>query len=59
MNKAVVIGAIIAIIVGIIIVSAVSNDSVEETIPVEETENEEKGKDITVELSEKMGFKIK
>ena len=72
MNKAAGIGAIIAIIIGIVIVSAtVSNETVEveetipveetveveETIPVEETVDEGEGKNITVELTEKMSIK--
>ena len=72
MNKAAGVGVIIAIIIGIIIVSAtVSNDSVEveetipveetvdveETIPVEETVDEDEGKNITVELIESIGLK--
>jgi len=71
-NKAAGVGVIIAIIIGIIIVSAtVSNDTVEveetipveetvdveETIPVEETVDEDEGKNITVELTESIGLK--
>ena len=70
MNKTAVIGAIVAVIIGIIIVSAVfSMDSTEdndsalegtqlgESIPVEESEIEETGKDFSVEFTESVGLK--
>ena len=73
MNKAAGIGAIVAVIIGIIIVSAIfsmdsteDNDSaseeilIEESIPVEESEIEvveETGEDFSVEFTESVGLK--
>jgi hypothetical protein len=72
-NKAAGIGAIVAVIIGIIIVSAIfsmdsteDNDSaseeilIEESIPVEESEIEvveETGEDFSVEFTESVGLK--
>jgi nitrogen fixation-related uncharacterized protein len=69
-NKAAGIGAIVAVIIGIIIVSAIfsmdsteDNDSaseeilIEESIPVEESEVvEETGEDFSVEFTESVGL---
>ena len=70
MNKAGGIGVIIAVIIGIVIVSAaISMDSVEDTdsisevvleesIAIEEPEvEEEEGRDLSVELRESIGLK--
>ncbi len=73
MNKAAGIGAIVAVIIGIIIVTAAfsmdsteDNDSafeeilIEESIPVEESEIEvveETGEDFSVEFTESVGLK--
>ena len=69
MNKAGGIGVIIAVIIGIVIVSAaISMDSVEDTdsisevvleesIAIEEPEVEEEGRDLSVELRESIGLK--
>jgi hypothetical protein len=65
MNKAVILGAIIAIVIGIIIVSVVSSleFSNNETIPVEEevvleeTIPVEEGRDLSVEFTESINLK--